>query len=499
MNKKVIIIGGGIAGLAAGVYAQKCGFEVTVLESHHTAGGNCTSWKRGEYLFEGGMHWLSGSSEKSLMNKLWRHIGALDDNVKIHYREPFYEYDYQGEKIKIYRNVDATQKYLLELSPADATNIKELCDNIRKVKNLEVPIKNVRGVKSTNNLKTSAASMVKMLPAVHIMTTSGKIARDEYISRWKHDGIREMLSLFISEEHGVFPFFFTLGVVERGDGGFPEGGSLPFVERIVNTFQQLGGQLLLKTPAERVIIENNKAIGVIAKGEHMKADAIIIAADTMQISHLFEDGKLPESPWLEQMQAKTEAMSCIHASFGINADLSAYGASYMFKTKKPIVIKNSEVEPFEYIAISNYAEDRSYSPLGKTAITVAFNSDTYDFWKAAQKDGQYVALKKKVAAAIIEEIEEKIPETRGKIEVIDIATPLTYERYCGNWRGGWMSQMKPGMKISNYPPTITGLHGLYFAGQRMQPPGGLPVCLTTARTAVQQLCKDTKTVFEGEG
>ena len=54
--KKLIVIGGGIAGLSAGIYAQKCGFDTTIFESHSISGGNCTSWKRGGYLFEGGMH-----------------------------------------------------------------------------------------------------------------------------------------------------------------------------------------------------------------------------------------------------------------------------------------------------------------------------------------------------------------------------------------------------------------------------------------------------------
>ena len=66
MKRKVIIIGGGIAGLSAGVYAQKCGFQATILESHNIAGGNCTAWKRKEYLFEGGMHWLGGSNDKAI-------------------------------------------------------------------------------------------------------------------------------------------------------------------------------------------------------------------------------------------------------------------------------------------------------------------------------------------------------------------------------------------------------------------------------------------------
>jgi len=77
MKQKVIVIGGGIAGLSAGIYAQRCGFDVAILESHNIAGGNCTSWKRKGYLFEGGMHWLTGSDPGTAINKLWRTVGAL--------------------------------------------------------------------------------------------------------------------------------------------------------------------------------------------------------------------------------------------------------------------------------------------------------------------------------------------------------------------------------------------------------------------------------------
>ena len=68
MKRKLIVIGGGISGLSAGIYAQKCGFDTTIVESHSIAGGNCTSWKRKGYLFKGGMHWLSGSKASSPLN-----------------------------------------------------------------------------------------------------------------------------------------------------------------------------------------------------------------------------------------------------------------------------------------------------------------------------------------------------------------------------------------------------------------------------------------------
>ena len=47
--KKIIIIGGGLAGLAAGCYGQMNGFRTSIFEMHDKTGGLCTAWKRKGY------------------------------------------------------------------------------------------------------------------------------------------------------------------------------------------------------------------------------------------------------------------------------------------------------------------------------------------------------------------------------------------------------------------------------------------------------------------
>ena len=88
----IAIVGAGIAGLAAGVYARQSGFDVTVYEAHAIPGGASTSWSRKGYLFEGGMHWLTGSSPKTALNAVWTEIGALNPDVPVYVRDPFLVY-----------------------------------------------------------------------------------------------------------------------------------------------------------------------------------------------------------------------------------------------------------------------------------------------------------------------------------------------------------------------------------------------------------------------
>ena len=498
MKKRVVVIGGGIAGLSAGVYAQKCGFDVTILESHNIAGGNCTAWRRGAYLFEGGMHWLTGSSKSDALNKLWRHIGALNDNVTVRYDEPFMGFNHGNTVIKIYRDVDLTEKHLLELSPADAKEIKKFCGFIRRVKNLVMPVTDLRGVRVTKKSSMPLSMLFSVLSAVRTLGALSKLSRDKFINSFTHEGIRDMIRASTSEKNGILAFVFTLATIARGEGGFPEGGSLPFVDRIVKTFTRMGGKILYDTRADRVITENNpvngrRAIGVITGAKKIYVDAVIITADTMAIDHLFDVP--PKARWLDEMKAVTEPTMATFVSLGINADLKKYQKEYSFKLKSPIKIGD---EIYEFMSLYNYADDPVYSPEGKTALTIPLGGDTYDFWKKAKEENRYAGEKQRVANAVIEALSIQMPETAGKVEVVDVATPLTYERYCANWKGSWMTEMKPGIKMKTYPAVINGLDGVYFAGHRMTPPGGLPIALVSGRMAVQHLCRDTGTLFVSE-
>jgi len=132
----------------------------------------------------------------------------------------------------------------------------------------------------------------------------------------------------------------------------------------------------------------------------------------------------------------------------VNADLKKYPHIYDFKLKKPIKIGE---DTHEYLSINNYASDSDYSPNGKTALTIILNGDTYDFWKKTKEKNQYAEEKQKLADAIIDALSTQIPEINGHVEVWDVATPLTYERYCANWRGSWMTAMTQGKKMmKNY-------------------------------------------------
>ena len=95
---KVVIIGAGISGLTAGIYALKQGYEAEIYEKNTSVGGMCTGWYRKGTYIDGCLHWLTESAAGSL-HEIWEETGALDDSVEIFDCDVFYRAVYEGKDI----------------------------------------------------------------------------------------------------------------------------------------------------------------------------------------------------------------------------------------------------------------------------------------------------------------------------------------------------------------------------------------------------------------
>ncbi|MCL1842334.1 MAG: NAD(P)/FAD-dependent oxidoreductase [Defluviitaleaceae bacterium] len=486
VKKNLIVVGAGISGLTAAIYAQRSGFNVTLIEQHSIVGGMCTSWRRKGYLFEGAMHWLTGSSPKTAVHQIWRDTGAISDDVNISLHDPFYSVEHEGKILHLHRNIEKTAEGLIAISPQDAPQIRQLMKDVKNLSKMEMPIFDVKGVKSKNPKKMSIGFLLKMLPVLPAMSRLGKISAAEFVSRFSHEGIQRLLRV-VPNEYKASALIFTLATLHSGDGGFPKGGSLPFVARMSKTFTDLGGNLLLNTQVEKVNIENSAATGVTLKNETLKADAVIITQETIAaLNHLFETP--PTDAWIQELKSTAKHTVCTFVSIGVRAKLEIPA----WKLDSPITYAGETVHELGFYCHSG----KEYAPEGCTALTAAFLSDTYDFWKKAKDDGRYKEEKEKLAEQIIDALCEKHPQAEGNIEVVDVATPLTYERYTGAERGAWMTDLLPGDKMKQYPGTVKDVEGLYFAGHRLNPPGGLPSAAASGRTAAQLVCRQFGVEFK---
>ncbi len=76
INKPVIVIGGGIAGLTAASLLAHEGIDVTLLESHNQLGGCAGTFRRGSYVFDVGATQVAGLEKGGIHERLFRHLGV---------------------------------------------------------------------------------------------------------------------------------------------------------------------------------------------------------------------------------------------------------------------------------------------------------------------------------------------------------------------------------------------------------------------------------------
>ena len=96
------------------------------------------------------------------------------------------------------------------------------------------------------------------------------------------------------------------------------------------------------------------------------------------------------------------------------------------------------------------------------------------------------------AEPILAFLDQHYPGLCSQIEVKDVATPLSYERYTGNWQGantGWLlTNGTMRMMIMGMRKTLPRLQNFYFAGQWVEPGGMLPPAAMSGRNAIQLIC-----------
>ena len=236
--KKLVIIGAGIAGLSAGIYARRNGYDTTIYEQHYLPGGLCTAWQRGGFTFEGCMHYIGlvGSSPAHVYYDQWKELGVIPATVVIHH-DLFHTFqDKSGRTLNLYTDIDRSEAELLSLSPSDAVEIKALC---MAVKRYACFIQ--RTGKNPFHLLTKYAGILRAIP---LLKKYGSLTLGQYAARFNDPLIRHALTyLFVDPDFASTTLFFFLAGMHLTGAAYPQGSILSLARTVEHTFIDLGGRI----------------------------------------------------------------------------------------------------------------------------------------------------------------------------------------------------------------------------------------------------------------
>lgn len=493
-DKSIIIIGAGIAGLCAGVYARLNGYRCKIIEMHSLPGGLCTSWQRRGYTIDGCIHWLVGSSPTNGLHRLWQEVGLVQNREFVDSDTYFVFEDTQGRRFHLYADPNRLERHMLELAPQDAGAIREFMQGVRFATNFNPPAGGKEGLAGALE---GIGFMLSLLPRMGAFRKWMKTSAQSFSERFTDPLLRMALKEMWIEDFSIFFMLVTMAYLYRKEAGYPIGGSMPMIKAVEARYTALGGEVQYDTRVEKILVENDRAVGVrLADGSEQRADWVISAADGHATIFDMLEGKYIDDTIRGYYNNWSIFQPLVFVGLGVNRTfedepISVTGISYILQ--EPITIAGVERR---MINVHLYNQDPTMAPPGKTALTVMFES-RHAFWKELHANREaYEAEKKCIAETVVRCLEQRWPGISAQVEMIDVATPVTFERYTGNWQGsmeGWL--MTPDNIMTRMKKTLPGLQNFYMVGQWVAPGGGLPSGVMTAREVQGMICKADKKKF----
>jgi phytoene dehydrogenase-like protein len=502
---KVNIIGAGVAGLSAGCYLQMNGFETEIFERHATFGGLCTSWQRSGYTFESGLQWLLGSGESNPFYQLWSELIDMKSILFVHH-ETRMEVEVKdctdkfGDKVfHLYTNLDRLSEYLINIAPEDETVIRKLIRTMRRMQSYEIPPM----IKALPQLLPwhQKIGYIRYLPLLIFLHRIKNETNFTFAEKLKNPFLKEAFRLlFDGDEMPLLILTMPLAFNDLKGTGYPIGGSVGFVSNIERKYLALGGKIRYQADVGKINVENNKAIGLqLATGESFPAEIIISAADWNFTLFKALEGKFVDKTILAlHHQEKLKVYySVFMVSLGVNETFGNQPHFLRFPLSKPL--SSPDGSTYERMEVHNNNYDPTLAPAGKTVISMSYYTKNAGYWIDLRKSDpvSYLAKKQEFARMMIDSANDKFGWLKENIEVIDVATPATFQRYTNNWNGsvqGWL----PGKNIIAQSPVkseLPGLENFYLAGHWSIPGGGLPVAIKSARDVAQTICHRKKVPF----
>lgn len=491
MNKKILIIGGGVAGLASGIYARLNGFDTEIVEMHTTTGGQCTAWKRKGYSFDYCLHWLVGT-RKGPFNEIWKETNVINDQVEIVDHEVHTKiFTGDGREFIIYTNLDKWEDYLLKMAPEDKESIKKMCGDMRKSAFLQ-PYSDPPGLR--NPFRT-IKSLFSMTPVMVLFFKYGKKDCKTYFRslKFKNQDLKYFLdNLFGWRDFSALAFIMMFAWFNQKNAGYLIGGSLPLAQRMTERFTSLGGKLSTGEKVTTIVVENNEARGVLlSDGTKKTADYVISAADGHSTIFEMLGGRYLNKKFTDAYEKWELFTPIVQVSFGISKELKSDVPLENWLVKDTTIGRTRTEHGY---SIMNYCFDPTMAPDGKTTVVIRYESP-WDLWKDMTAK-EYKAEKEQIEKDSRSLMEKHYPGISSYIETADVATPVTDVNYTGVWKGSYEGFMPSGKNLmNNLSSVLPGLKKFYMAGQWLFPGGGLPPAGQSGKWAIQYICKEEKINF----
>jgi phytoene desaturase len=482
-TKKAIVIGAGVAGLAAAIRLQVMGYGVTVFEKNDYPGGKLSHFELGGYQFDAGP---SLFTRPQLIEELFEFAGEPISEYFDYERVPiacnyFYE---DGTIISAYADHEKFAAELLAKTNEPAENLHRY---LNKSANAYNHIAGIFLQYSLHKIQTIfKAPIFKAIQTVKWPYLFNSL--DSYNKRsFKSPKLVQLFNRYATY-NGSNPYkapamLSLIPHLEHNEGTFyPKGGMISITNALYQLALKKGVVFEFGKGVDKIIRSQGEVKGVVVNHENQFADVVV---SNMDVYFTYQQ-LLGDTAKSAKVLKQERSSSAFIFYWGINKSFSQldlhnifFSNDYekefdsLFKTKQPFA------DPTVYINITSKREPSIQAPMGKENWFVMVNApaNTGQDWETI-KDFYKQAVLKKLGKLLGEDIEQLI-------EVEEVLSPVSIESKTASYMGslyGTSSNSKTAafMRHPNFSNTTKGL---YFVGGSVHPGGGIPLCLSSAAIA----------------
>jgi len=495
MKYDAIVIGGGIGGLTAAALLARRGLRrVLLLERGDRTGGYVTSFKRDGFTFDATGAFLGGCEEGGEFRKILVQTGALQ---YLHFL-----------RIEIARNIypdfcldlrlrGGFEEYIRgvrELFPEEHRGLRDYFALIRKI-----------GAEISRFEEITWRQLIFFPFYFRNLIRYERASLGEILDRYFHsDGIKRVLSTLPAHlPPSRLSLLFTATLISKvlAQGvWYPQGGMGAISQALEAAFAEAGGEVRLKTAAERIAIEGDSVKGVItAEGDFLPARRVVAAINIRQAlaDLLPEEQRKRFSRVVEGLEY---SLSSFLVYLGVRMDLDKRDLPYFTYVStgdaqgeyEQLMRGEMPDDPTVIITIPTLL-DPSLAPPGHHIVRIMAPA-SYGFCNGwgSHDQSSYLRIKEEAAQRLIRMVEKKhIPGLSSHCTCIEAATPLTLERYTANEKGASYGLAPTPNQIGRgRPANRTSLQGLYLAGHYTRPAHGIVGAAISGRFVADMISRE---------
>jgi len=485
----VVVIGAGLGGLSSAALLSAQGHRVLVLEQGERIGGCCSSFERN------GFHFDTGASIVEIIKpieEVFKKMGTtLQDEIDLITCDPVMSVIRKdGSRMTIPLSIKKTGELIAEISPEDGRRWFDFVDFCAEL--VEVSLDTFFSMPADSmgdmlKMVRKNPRLAKYLPVFlsSYQDTLQRFFKDERVleSMGYQSLYFGLPPALVPGPYAMIPYTEQMGIY------YPRGGMIKIPEALQRVGEKFGLQVRLNSPVARVIVENQRAQGVVLEdGTPITSDVVVsnVNAKTLY-TYMVGEEHLPQiSRQGINSYAYSKAVPMIYVGLDYEPPLEAHhslvAASPDDITQywwNHVEIGELLYEGYGLICWASHSDD-SLAPKGKHVL----NLIPEGFYNL--KQGNWDDIKEEFIERSLEYYDSfAIPGLKDHVKYVDCATPLDYERRLRLPQGAIYALQQDLTAQAVFRPAARSknIGGLYLTGSSTHPGGGVPTTIASGMIA----------------